>query len=511
MFGWISWDQPFLRPGHDLRPITSETARLEGYARLLRIGRELAATRHPQNLYALIHEQAATLLPGSAFCLSVVDGCSDRARVVYCVADGRRHDASVTYPTSDSLAMQRGRAVIHPLDEYDPALTAVGFAPDGRMCMSAALVREGQVLGGLCMLSPHEGSFDDWSLELLASLADLAAVALDNARFVEELDRQRAQAERLEEIGRAITSSLELEQVLERVTSAARELLGADGATVWLARGAKHARAAFSSGSTNTVGGKPVRLPTALVEVMGMRREPVFFERSDDDFLTDELREQIEAESILAVPLVAEDRVLGALTIGQREKRAFTPHEVRLLQQLADQAAIAVNNARLHERLTALSLTDPLTGLANRRHVELFLDKEFAAAQRGRRLTVLLFDLDDFKRYNDTMGHRAGDEVLRRFADILQQQTRTMNLVGRWGGDEFLSILADTDRDGAFISAGRIAQRVDEDPFLGANGVTFSVGTAVYTPEFTTADELIHAADVDLYEAKHSRDREIRD
>ncbi|MEO5510004.1 MAG: GGDEF domain-containing protein [Longimicrobiales bacterium] len=187
----------------------------------------------------------------------------------------------------------------------------------------------------------------------------------------------------------------------------------------------------------------------------------------------------------------------------------YTPDDVRLLERLGFQASVAVANARLHEEVRALSLTDPLTGLSNRRHLDLFLDKEVAAARRGRKVAVLLFDLDRFKEYNDCAGHEAGDEALRAFANVLSSQTRAMNLAARLGGDEFVSVLTDSDRRGAIAHALRIAQAVEAHPLLGPIGLRASIGIATFLGRMTSAADLIRAADVDMYRRKTGRARAI--
>lgn len=149
-----------------------------------------------------------------------------------------------------------------------------------------------------------------------------------------------------------------------------------------------------------------------------------------------------------------------------------------------------------------LAFTDLLTGLPNRRHARVFLENEFAAAERGRLLSVVLFDLDRFKEYNDRYGHGAGDQALRRFGEILSDHTRKMNLSARFGGEEFLSILAGSDDQGARIFAERIRTVVNADETLRGDGITVSAGIAGYHPATGSPDELLAAADHALYRAK---------
>jgi diguanylate cyclase (GGDEF)-like protein len=204
------------------------------------------------------------------------------------------------------------------------------------------------------------------------------------------------------------------------------------------------------------------------------------------------------------VPLIAEGALIGALSVSHLSHRPYRPSEIRLLERFAFNAAVAVSNARLHQQLRTLSLTDPLTALPNRRHLDIFLQKEFAAAERGRHLTVILFDLDNFKSYNDTEGHQAGDAILVRFGEILNSQTRAMNLAARYGGDEFICVLSDTDQDGGTIHMGRVIGAVRSDTGMGGVGVT--AGMAAYQKEMASPDDLIRAADEDLYRRKAQKE-----
>jgi diguanylate cyclase (GGDEF)-like protein len=179
-----------------------------------------------------------------------------------------------------------------------------------------------------------------------------------------------------------------------------------------------------------------------------------------------------------------------------------------LLVVVATSVAIALGVGWISELLhqardqaEGLALTDELTGIANRRHARLILDQEFAAAQRGRQLAVVLFDLDHFKRYNDRHGHAAGDEALRAFGAVLRQTTRQMNLSARYGGEEFISILSDSDVPGALVFLDRVRRGLADAP-LPHPGFTFSAGLATFTPGMKDADELIAAADTALYRAK---------
>lgn len=168
-------------------------------------------------------------------------------------------------------------------------------------------------------------------------------------------------------------------------------------------------------------------------------------------------------------------------------------------------AAVAELLHRERRAAEALALLDALTGLPNRRHAEMTLDAQFAAAVRGRRLVVVLFDLDRFKRVNDEQGHDAGDAVLRGFADVLRRNTRRMDLTARFGGEEFLSIWGDCEMGDAV----RFADRVRAE--TRALGVTVSAGVAAFDQGMGSHEVLVAAADRALYAAKDGgRDRTVK-
>ena len=167
---------------------------------------------------------------------------------------------------------------------------------------------------------------------------------------------------------------------------------------------------------------------------------------------------------------------------------------------------------RLHldrAQVEALALTDLLTHLPNRRHARVFLENEFAAAERGRPLAVVLFDLDSFKAYNDRYGHQAGDEALTIFAGILAQNTRRMNLSSRFGGEEFLSVLASTDVEGALVFAERVRATLRTIK-LPRGSLTVSAGVASFHKTMRSPDELLAAADHALYQAKREGRNRVR-
>ena len=204
----------------------------------------------------------------------------------------------------------------------------------------------------------------------------------------------------------------------------------------------------------------------------------------------------------LAIPLESEEAAL-VLTPPAGD---FDEEARRLAQRLASEAAIAVENARLHRRLEKQAVTDGLTDLPNRRQFEHSLASEIERVDRfGGTLSLVLADLDDFKQVNDRYGHLAGDDVLRAFADMLEENVRAIDLASRYGGEEFAILLPQTDLAGAERVAERLRRGLSRRPIKTAAGalvaVTASFGVASY-PFAPTQAALFAAADEALYDAK---------
>jgi diguanylate cyclase (GGDEF)-like protein len=205
----------------------------------------------------------------------------------------------------------------------------------------------------------------------------------------------------------------------------------------------------------------------------------------------------------LELPLTAGRTEFGTLSL---VAASFDEEQAMTATSLASHAAIALENARLHQIVERQALVDGLTGIANRRQCEDALSAEIARAQRlATPLTLVLADLDDFKAINDLHGHAVGDDVLREFASVLRSTVRESDLAGRWGGEEFLLLLPGTDVEGGAQLADRVRRALAERSFLGRDGsvfeVTCSFGVAQHAPDGGER-ELFAAADRALYNAK---------
>ncbi len=492
----------------EYRKDNSSRSRIEDrYAALLETARVLTATRSTEGLYRAIYRETSKVLEASGFYIARYDAPRDLATVVFFADNHVQQLAEVTYRGSDSRVIRTGEPTLVRDQVEDQSLMTLGDNGEvTRSAMSAPILINNRVAGVISTQSYEPDAFVEADLDLLQAIADIAAVALENTEHLDELRRRSHEAESIEEIGRAIASSLDGSTVIQQVIAAVLDLLGADRSSVWLLED-RTARTAASGGRLALPDGVEWALNDALYHLFVDRRgELLIHDIRDNELIPPDIRLQFQEGSVIAVPLVVEGMVAGFLGASSLTTNLFGATELNLLKRLGAQASVALENARLHARLQALSLTDPLTGLPNRRHLRIHLAKELAAAVRGRRLAVVLFDVDRFKDLNDTFGHLEGDQALQAIASILTDFGRAMNLVARFGGDEFISILSDAPDEGATLYAERVCQAVREHPDLSPYNLSLSYGVALFSEaENPNPDLLIKAADDALYEAKAQR------
>jgi diguanylate cyclase (GGDEF)-like protein len=328
-----------------------------------------------------------------------------------------------------------------------------------------------------------------------------AAAAASSAGHVAVLEKVVEQYRVLLETSALITASTDLSETLGTITRLVAEHFG----VAWcdLYDYDKRAQAfevvayyqlpEIDVDSSEWVGTRYDSTEYASMFASSLDRRPVIWYRDDNEL--DESAKRNMGEwgelSSLTVPLVYRGDVIGQIDVGEsRYQRHFTDDDVRVMQAIADHAAIAIANARAYARLEELAITDGLTGLSNRRCLNDRLRRAVAEALRhGQKLSLLMLDVDDFKTFNDTYGHLQGDKLLVELAQILREGTRQdVDVTARYGGEEFAVILPQTPPSGTGSEAAReVAERlrsaVAEHPFEGWPGrrsdkVTVSIGVA---------------------------------
>jgi diguanylate cyclase (GGDEF)-like protein len=211
--------------------------------------------------------------------------------------------------------------------------------------------------------------------------------------------------------------------------------------------------------------------------------------------------------SWLGVPLIAQERTIGLLAIDSMEANHFTQENINTAMEFASQVAVVLENARLYKETQTQAITDALTGIYNRRGLFQLGDFELLRARRvNRPFCAMIFDIDHFKRVNDHYGHKVGDQVLQKLAERCQKTSRAVDLISRYGGEEFVILLPETNLEAARRVAERLRQSIMNEPFeTAAGGLRITISIGISEARITdTLHTLIERADVALYKAKNA-------
>ncbi len=244
--------------------------------------------------------------------------------------------------------------------------------------------------------------------------------------------------------------------------------------------------------------------------IVAQKRQSVYIKDTSQDHTYLHYKgEKREEGSFFSLPLISHDHLMGVMNFTRPGIDAFSSSEMKLLSSLANQVAIAMENAKLYTKTKELSVTDELTHIYNRRHFQNMLQMEWRRAKRfSRNISLLMVDVDHFKEYNDSHGHLEGDQVLKQIAQILSEHVREVDTVARYGGEEFSVILTHTAAEDAMGVARKLCKLVEEYPFRDESKkidtpVTVSIGVATYPEDAVNMEELINHADIALYRAKN--------
>jgi len=227
-------------------------------------------------------------------------------------------------------------------------------------------------------------------------------------------------------------------------------------------------------------------------------------------YQNDPIVQVLNSEELVVVPLKSKDKVNGLIVADNFITREpITKDDVRLLIMLANQAGLAIENSQLYEKTAYRAHSDFLTELWNHGHFQFLLQSEMEKAKATKiPLSLIMLDIDDFKIYNDTLGHQAGDNILKDLASLIKNQSRTMDYVCRYGGEEFTIILPQTDKEEAFQIAERLRLDIEKHAFLHEEilpnkKLTVSIGVSSFPKDGGSPSDLIRASDKTLYQAKN--------
>lgn len=353
--------------------------------------------------------------------------------------------------------------------------------------------------------------------EFLAELlADRLTARLSQLRREEELTDRAEVSERLMAMISELALLDTMEELLDTLLRMAAELLDATCGSVMLLdeeRVTMRIEAALRMGLT-IARSLPLRVGEGIAGRVAASGQPLLVNDIERDGRVEPTnRPRFRTKSFISVPLAFKGDVFGVLNLSdKRDNRIFVKEDLEILSTLTGHAAAIIHRSRQMARtelLEQLSITDPLTELYNRRFLEKRMHEELNRCLRqDQPLTVMLIDLDHFKCYNDSCGHMDGDLALKKTSRILRSCVREMDVVTRFGGEEFCILLPGTAKEEALTVAERIRLGIEHEPIRGeemlpGGRLTSSIGLASFPDDGTTAHALLHAADVALYRAKH--------
>lgn len=314
-------------------------------------------------------------------------------------------------------------------------------------------------------------------------------------------------------VAQVVVSSLDLDEVLQNILHSAMAVMDMPAGTVALYDAdtcqlelRAHAGLSDKFVAFDRWRVKPGGLTHEIIEGGELF---VVNDTGDAGFFNNPLAITEGIRSLIAVPLKIHKRTIGVLYLDDFVPRRFPAEKLELLSVLTSFAAMSIDHARLHARTLQLACTDGLTGLYNHRQFTRLFVEEVARANRyGKSLSIILFDVDDFKKFNDTYGHPNGDIVLQELATMLRELLRDCDMIFRYGGEEFVTLLPETPLSEALKVAERIRIFVEtESPrfqtrITRRQGITVSVGVAALPDDGTEAATLLNVVDALMYKAK---------
>lgn len=336
---------------------------------------------------------------------------------------------------------------------------------------------------------------------------------LSNIKIVESLKRKIREMETLNEIVRAINSSLEPKEILKIIMEKTADFVRAEGWSILLvdrnrqelvfeaaAGEAGEKLIGMRLGINQGVAGWVARTGKSLI-VEDVTKDPRFYDGVDK-------KTKFTTKSILCVPMKSRDEIIGVVeVINKIGGEPFTKDDLEIFENLVQHVTIALRNAQMYRKMEETSITDDLTKLYNTRYCNQVLDELIKQRITTKaNISLIFFDVDFFKLVDDNYGHLVGSDTLRLIGERAKSVIRERDIAVRYGGDEYIIVLPDTDKPTAAIIAERIRKTIEEKPFPAQDGkyfnVTVTLGVATFPEDALSRDELIGKADKAMYQGK---------
>lgn len=330
------------------------------------------------------------------------------------------------------------------------------------------------------------------------------------------LEHMNTRLKYMNEVTEAIRGTMDLDHLLHMILEKLTKELRFDRAFIFLVE-QRYGKSILKGASGVGIHAEDIATQTfemdenlGIIPRTALERKTYIIKDAKNDYRCQQkLIELLNLDNFVSIPLIARDKVRGVLVVDiDFREEDITDDEISLLTIFANQASIAIENAKLYEKMEQASITDGLTGLFNHRYFQEELRKEFQRSERlNQKFSLLYLDIDNFKHFNDTYGHLDGDVLLQDMAGVMRNSVRKTDVVARYGGEEFVIILPGTEKTGAINIAEKLRLEVENNKFehnapSSNSGVTISIGVATFPDDESEAQAIVDFADKGLYLAK---------
>ena len=486
--------------------IQQTTRRSEELHLLNEIGRALSSTLDVDELFNKIFVALKRMFDVSNFYVAMYDAQGNQIRFELEITEGIRLPKR-SRPFGDHLTeyIIRTRQPLLIRQNLMQEAAKLGLRPvqeTGSFC-GVPLVAYDKAIGAMALRGLQDNLYDEGHLEMMRVLASEASIAIENARLFREEQTKSRHLALLNSISRHAIAALNPEEMLSRVAEQLELGLAFDHLGIGLLDYAtKEIVIQAEAGRRRGALGRRVPLGESIVGKVA-RSGQICVERN---LAGAEMSGTIleGSASALALPVFYADQLHGVLYVETVDPTDFSEEDVRLLHTLADLISVALHNALTLQKAQEQAITDGLTGVKTHRYLMEALSAEWKRATRAsRHFSLVLIDLDRFKFVNDFYGHLEGDLVLHRVGQILEQNCRRSDVVARYGGDEFVILMPETNAAQAVQIAEKLRPAISEDPLLREKTITASFGIASFPVHGSTPQELIQVADASMYISKH--------
>jgi diguanylate cyclase (GGDEF)-like protein len=483
-----------------------ERRRTQEFALLAEIGSVVSSRLEPDAVLLAIYEGLQRVLDTDSFYVAFYDEENQCIRFEFETEQGRimpKRQRPLTNGFTEHL-IKTGKPLLikSDLERHRNAINVVPIGTPARCFCGVPIKTNGRFTGVMAVLNyQHENVYNERHLEILEVAARQVAVAIENARLFAQEQKRARYLSFINTLSRTAISSEDGTEMLASIVRQIQQTFQYDHIGVGLLDyNAKEIEIKAEAGTTEHALGKRIPLGVGIAGKVARTSDTVL--QQDGGPLQSILP---GAQSVLCIPISYSESLLGLLNVESCQLRAFQQDEIMMFKTLADVLATALHNVFVYQKMEQQSITDSLTGLKTRRFFDEALQSEHKRGLRsGRAYSVVVVDLDKFKRVNDDMGHLEGDLVLTRVARILEQKARQSNIVARYGGDEFIVLMPETGAEQANILSERLRLWIATDAMMQERGVTASFGVAEFPLHGSTIHEVVRMADVAMYQSKRA-------